>query len=51
MLLIRAPDKERHKEPLDVGYDALERDSLDVEPILRVERAPLELLRFILKEL
>jgi hypothetical protein len=50
MLFIRRPDHERHEEPLDVANDALERDGLDLEPVLRVERAPLALLRFIFRE-
>ena len=42
MLVTRHPDHERHEKPLDVANDALERDSLDVEPVLRVERAEYE---------
>jgi hypothetical protein len=50
MLLLCHPDHERHKEAFDVAYNALERDCLDVELVLRIERSPLPLLRFIFKE-
>ena len=46
----RHPSYERHEESLDVAHDALQRDGLDVEPVLGVERGPLALLRFIFKE-
>ena len=40
---------ERHDELLDVTYIRPERNRLDIEFVLRVERGPLELLRFVLK--
>jgi len=40
-----------HEELLDVADNGLKRDGLDVELVLPVEGSPLELLRFVLKEL
>src|SRR5277367_296240 len=51
MPLGRHSKNQRHEELLDVVNNGLERNGLDVELVLPVEGSPLELLRFVLKEL
>ena len=45
-----SPDK-RHDELLDAAYNRLERNGLDVELVLPIERGPLALLRFGLEKI
>ena len=42
---------ERHGALLDLAYNRLERNRLDKEAALRIERIPLALFRFVLKKL